>query len=215
VDVAQRNYCFVILLLLFTGILVLIVNLRKGYSARDIGKIKLPLEIGAWKGREIDYDKKAFQVLGADVTIFREYSRYGNGEVTLYLAYYQDMSKADLSHSLEICYPGQGWQIVKQETQLLYLDNGESILVNRMIVQKHREKQLVIYWFQSREGAFARRGAQKFSLILDRLRGRRNDSVFVIVSSFIVDDNVKEVWNTERGFTQELFPLLADIFVND
>ena len=111
----------IIVFFLLTGILV--YRNQFGSTPDQVqNPNRLPMDFGEWRGTDISYDESVFQVLGADATFLREYKNGEGGTVYLYLGYYGDMQKADLSHAPIICYTGQGWTILDEGYQKIYVN---------------------------------------------------------------------------------------------
>jgi hypothetical protein len=76
--------------------------------------------------------------------------------INLYIAYFPTQKAGDTIHSPNHCLPGAGWVPTSREWFGLRPD-GSSFPVNRYVVSKAGERQLVLYWFQ----AHGRAGGQR------------------------------------------------------
>ncbi len=63
--------------------------------------------------------------------------------------------------------------------------DGESISVNRLIIQKNDVKQLVYYWFQQRGRKIANEYWMKWYLLWDSITMNRTDGALVRFTTFI------------------------------
>ena len=83
--------------------------------------------------------------------------------------------------------------------------------INRYVVQKGLERQLVLYWYQSHGRVVASEYWGKFYLIRDAVRLNRTDGALVRVTAPINGDNGDaSAERTAVGFVKALFPLLRD-----
>ena len=120
------------------------------------------------------YDKKVLSGLGADKTIYKTYYRNGNIPITLFMAYYNTLEKADLSHSPFVCFTGQGWEILEtsKKTIPVNFSGTEKIKVNQLIQKKMDTSMIALFWYQSAGHSFSNRGLQKISLFFNKLLGK-------------------------------------------
>jgi EpsI family protein len=145
----------------------------------------LPTTIGAWQGRDTKpFDSDVVAALGVDDYINRHYERNGGASVALYVGYYASQRQGDTIHSPLNCLPGAGWEPVSN-TKLTFPDPrdpaGPALTVNRVMIQKGLEKQLVLYWYQSHGRIVASEYWGRFYLMADAMRLNRTDGSIVRV----------------------------------
>lgn len=175
-----------------------------------------PMQIGDWKGAALPpIDANVMKILRVDDYVNRVYyapQRYGAG---LYIGYYRSQRQGDSIHSPLNCLPGAGWEPVSQRVLTIPVSNagsGDAISVNRYVIQKGVERQLVLYWYQSHGRVVANEYWSKFYLVRDAVRLNRTDAalVRVIVPIPSNQDNAEpkaEAQATE--FVRSMFPLLS------
>jgi EpsI family protein len=67
-----------------------------------------------------------------------------------FVAYYALTRPGESMHSPKNCLPGGGWEIL--ESGFTNVQVGQKRFpVNKYLIQKSGERQLVIYWYQSKE----------------------------------------------------------------
>jgi EpsI family protein len=140
-----------------------------------------PMRVEQWRGMsgpEIEPD--VARVLGADDSINRVYRRSDGATVGLWVAFYASQRQGDAIHSPLNCLPGTGWTPL-QHTRPLVDVNGRSFPINRYLVQKRGDRQLVMYWFQGRGRVVASEYRNKAYLLLDAVRQQRTDGALVRV----------------------------------
>jgi EpsI family protein len=143
-----------------------------------------PMQLGEWQGqRRPPFSDKVLAVLGLDDYLTRWYSRGARG-ADLYIGYWKSQSQGDTIHSPQNCLPGAGWEPVSQRL-LSFADPrnpaGEPLAVNRIVIQKGLQKQLVLYWYQSRGRVVGSEYWSKIYLVLDAARYNRTDAALVRV----------------------------------
>lgn len=175
-----------------------------------------PMQIGAWKGTELPpIPAEIMAILRADDYLNRVYvspGRYGAG---LYIGFYRSQRQGDAIHSPLNCLPGAGWEPVSQSLLTIPVAGAaapEGISVNRDLIQKGIDRQLVLYWYQSHGRVVANEYWSKFYLIRDAVRLNRTDAALVRVIVPIPPNlGGAEAKAEEQAtdFVRSMFPLLS------
>lgn len=180
-----------------------VIPLRKSLS-------EIPLHLGAWEGKEGEaLDTKVIGILGVEDSLLRIYTRGGGDYLSLYIGYYQSQGHGDSIHSPKHCLPGSGWQPIEDRVVDISLQDGRSVTVNRYLIQKGSEKQLVLYWYQERGRVIANEYMVKLFLVLDAITRNRTDGALVRIIA-PVTSSVDETLSFQKEFAQEMFPYLSD-----
>jgi EpsI family protein len=183
---------------------------------------RLPMQIGAWKGvQEPPLTTDVLRVLG--VTDYTSRAYYGPDHaavVGLYMGYYDSQRQGDTIHSPLNCLPGAGWAPVsKSYLKIPVSDAGASaaspseIEINRYVIVKGLDKQLVLYWYQSHGRVVASEYWGKLYMVADAVRMNRTDGALVRVIAAIPPNVENAEATAERAgvaFIKTLFPLLGD-----
>jgi len=171
----------------------------------------LPRTLGAWSAPvDAPLAKDAIAVLGVDDYLSRTYVNAASRQpVHLYVGYYGSQRQGDSIHSPQNCLPGAGWQAVEGERRPIDLGGG-AVTVNRYLIEKGLDRQLVLYWYQGRGRIVANEYANKFWLMIDAARLHRSNGALVRVITPIgrgeQPQAAAEAALTE--FTRSLFPHL-------
>jgi EpsI family protein len=177
---------------------------------------EFPSRILNWVGHEVVYDKGVISSLSPDKIIYKTYHNSAGPPITLFIAYYNALEKADLSHSPIVCFTGQGWEIndATQKEIPINLPEAPKIKVNQVIQKKLDTTMIVLFWYQSGNHAFANRGIQKISLFLDKLLGRPDSNGFVRVTvSVPAERSIEETTSYVYGFIRDLYPEIRGFFL--
>jgi EpsI family protein len=140
----------------------------------------LPMQIGAWQGKDLGIDEKAYEILETRNLILREYSR-GGEKVYLYIIYSLDNRK--VSHPPEICFEGAGATVTDKEKIPFELGQGKQIVVNKLFLEKAGVQNAVIYWYKAGKKYMDNYLAQQLSVALARLRFKSVGSALIRFSS--------------------------------
>ncbi len=172
----------------------------------------VPMQIGSWRGVEAgELGQKVMAVLGVDDYINRVYYNSGRSPASLYIGYYQSQKQGDTIHSPLNCLPGAGWNPVKNDRIQIPIDTNSSIKINRIVILKGTEKQLVLYWYQSHGRVIASEYWGKIYTVLDALRTNRTDAALVRVICPVEDLSAESEEKAEKSavdFVRVLYPLL-------
>jgi len=148
---------------------------------------ELSLDLGDWAGRdERPFSPQIVAVLGVDEYIVRTYlpPTGSSGPIGLYVGYYQSQRQGDTIHSPLNCLPGAGWIPIEQGRKGLDVPSKHgprSIEVNRVVIEKGLDRQLVLYWYQSHSRVVASEYWGKFYTVVDAIRDNRTDAALVRV----------------------------------
>ena len=111
----------------------------------------LPLSVEGWEGVEgPPLNRQILETLRVDEYLSRAYRMPGEGWVSLYVGYYASQRQGQTMHSPLHCMPGAGWEPVGKAR--IELPAGAATAsreapptINRVIVQKGLDRQLVLY----------------------------------------------------------------------
>jgi EpsI family protein len=139
----------------------------------------LPCAVDRWTcAGDTPLDGKTLAVLGVDDYINRTYRSRESEAVGVYIGYYASQRQGEAIHSPQNCLPGAGWQPVSAARTTLDTASG-AIPINRYVVQKALDRQVVLYWYQGRGRAVANEYVNKFWLMLDQGTLHRSNGALV------------------------------------
>ncbi|HSL23611.1 MAG TPA: EpsI family protein [Vicinamibacterales bacterium] len=170
----------------------------------------LPLALGEWNGRDLPaWDDRVLDVLGADDYVNRRYLK-DSSVADLYVGYYRSQRQGDSIHSPQNCLPGAGWQPVESDRLAIRVSPDRSITVNKYIIQKDLDRQVVLYWFQGRGRVVANEYANRAYLVFDSLRTRRSDGALVRVMAPVFQTTERSSTDA-AAFAAALYPRLSEV----
>jgi len=181
----------------------------------------VPFDIADRVGRdEPRFDPEIEAVLGVDEYLVRRYTRAGSLSVGLYIGYHDSQRQGDTMHSPLNCLPGAGWQPLEVGRRVLTVrgapgaeQNDSEVELNRVVIGKGLDRQLVYYWYQSHRRVVASEYWGKFYTVVDAVRHNRTDAALIRVIVPLPRDGVgpdPDAVATE--FIQALFPVLPEYF---
>jgi EpsI family protein len=169
-----------------------------------------PKQLGDWTGRDLPIEPDISEVLGAGVFLLRDYARAPNEpSVNLFVAYFPSQRMGSSIHSPKNCLPGGGWMPLESSRMLLSRPDGKTVTVNRYVIARGLDRQLVLYWYQAHGRVVPSEYWAKFYLVADAIRMNRTDGSLIRVLS-VLDrgETVEEAQLRELAFTGQVLPLL-------
>jgi EpsI family protein len=153
---------------------------------------------------DVPMDKETWEVLKPSDYLTRIYYSPGLGEVGLYIAYFQTQRGGATIHSPKNCLPAAGWQPTVNTVTTLSLADGRQVPVNKYIVRKDLEEQVVLYWYQSHGRVVANEYLGKFYLAVDALRLNRTDAALIRITAPVVNGDEEGAQNRATAFAKQV-----------
>ena len=146
----------------------------------------LPLSIGEWKGHDAaPLADDIVSQLGVDDYVNRRYLSRDGVPIGLYVGYYTSQRQGDTIHSPQNCLPGAGWHPIAADKAGVRA-GADSFAVNRYVIQKGLDRQVVFYWYQGRGRRIANEYVNKMMLMVDAARLNRTNGGLVRVITPVV-----------------------------
>ena len=176
---------------------------------------EFPFQVGGWRGQDAPrITAEVMKVLGADDYLSRYYSTR-QSTVGLYVGYYKSQRQGDTMHSPLNCLPGSGWQPLDKSYLPIQVTDGNGvqseITVNRYLIEKGLDQQVVLYWYQSHGRVIANEYRSKIFMVYDAARLNRSDAALVRVTSprLASDNGLQSAEERAVEFVKTMFPLLS------
>ena len=149
--------------------------------------ISFPLKFDEWFGREDRIEADVAEKLGFTEYVMINYQNQQHRPVNFYVAYYASQRKGVSPHSPKVCIPGGGWEIAKFSRTRV-----DEMPVNRVLIRKGTQDQIVYYWFEERGTPIANEYLKKWMLFKDALFLNRTDGSLVRVTTPVLNDETLE-----------------------
>lgn len=185
-------------------------SIRREYVPNSRPLSEVPRQIGPWTmAQESFVDKDTEAVLKADDTLNRVYSSpAAPSGVSLFVASFRTQRNGKTPHSPKNCLPGAGWTQLTSDKYAIDLGAAAPIVVNRYVIFHGEDRELVLYWYQSRNRVVADEFEAKFWVLADAIRLNRTDTALVRVIVPIVDKNEAAATQTGVEFVKAFFSTL-------
>lgn len=198
--------------LLMVLTIVMVVS-SQGLKARDkfvperVSFDAFPLLIGDWIGTSGLLDDQSLDILRLTDYAFVSYrSGVSTESLELLATWYAEQTDGATPHSPEICLPGAGWEIAELDRISLPMA-GETISLNRAVLERRGERMLAYYWFQQRGRIFANEFAMKWFIVQDAVLENRVDGGMVRLTTKL-DGSAADGDARLQGFMTEIWPIL-------
>jgi EpsI family protein len=172
----------------------------------------LPRTILRYHGVDDRFEDSVYAVLANDFNLLRRYLDPEGRIIWLYIGYYGTAKGGRPTHVPQYCYTGQGFAV--EDWSLIPAPEGRpGERINRMVVKRGPERQLVYFWFHSDADKILGTGIDQNLLRLrNRLWGRRDDGSLVRLSMSIPPGQDRQVSEELLAFASKLLRLLPSVW---
>ncbi len=172
---------------------------------------RFPETLGSWQGREGSVlEAEVLNVLRVKDYLVRRYVDPSGRSLWLYIGYWDSQRKGAQIHSPQNCLPGSGWEPLEASRLTIPLGSASgSVTVNRYLIQKDRDQQVVLYWYQEQGQAIAGEIAAKAEMIRSAFLRNRTDGALVRVSSPVYG-SVADTTASLVAYVQAMYPVLGE-----
>ncbi len=232
----MKKWPFIIAIFFLIGTYGFIQSFSKNEELRSNKAFEeFPLNLAAkWNGRELGMDQKVLDILKLSDFMMRVYVPIvaQGGEETdiaengtlktqmtnmgarlpvwLYVGFYQSQRTGATYHSPKNCLPGAGWQFMASDFVPLTMPDQSTITVNKVLIQKGLEKQVILYWYHDRGRVIASEYWAKGFLVWDAMTKNRSDGSLVRISVPVKDGTVEAAFDQGVDFLHDLWPHLLE-----
>jgi EpsI family protein len=165
----------------------------------------LPESVDALAGRDLelgDGEREAARVSAYALRVYAVDSSAttagGPVQASVYVGYYDRQTGRKTIHSPKNCLPGGGWQPLESGVRAISVA-GTRVEVNNYVLQRGRDRALVLYWYQGRGRIQPNEYHVKLDLLRDAvLRHRTEEALVRVVVPLSTDAATKASALAER-----------------
>jgi EpsI family protein len=192
---------------------LLLLSIRSSGEAVPIRRPldRFPAALGMWEEREKStLEPKIIRNLKLNDYLVRRYVDPAGRSLWVYIGYWETQRKNAQIHSPRNCLPGHGWEPLEASRVTVSLPAPDgSITVNRYLIQKEQDQQIVFYWYQSQGRAIPGEIEARISMIRNAAARNRTDGALVRISSPVYG-SVAETTTALAAYVQTIYPVLRD-----
>ncbi len=168
-----------------------------------------PESFNGWRGQRHVMETKFIDVLDFTDYFMADYINSEGRAVDFYVAYYETQRKGESIHSPASCLRGGGWNFKQAGSQIITLNDGTPLPVNRALIEKAPIKQLSYYWFPSRGRILTNAIQMKIYNFWDALIQQRTDGALVrVITQVYQDENIENAEKRIQKFISDVQPIL-------
>lgn len=172
----------------------------------------LPLVMGKWKGNHETVNPVLIRESGAEEAFSGYFTNPSETSVSLYIGYRSSAFLADENffHTPTVCIPSSGWieREVKRRT-ITGVPYFNTLDITTMLIEKEGVRQLVYFWFQTKDQATNDKNINRFHLSLHALR--RDNTYDLFLRPITPIDSAERIEDAEQrldGFVRDFMPVL-------
>jgi EpsI family protein len=191
--------------------------LKPTHKVADAGpkidlEVLIPKTFGNWKIDEtivpllIDPETQAKLDKIYNQVLTRTYVNADGDRIMLSIAYGGDQTDTMAVHKPEVCYPAQGFQILKNTTSTFSADEG-SIPVKRLVATQGARIEPITYWTTVGDKVAVSGVKWKLQQLKYGLTGKIPDGLLFRISSIQSDET--KAYQTQDAFTRDLLKAMS------
>src|SRR5512139_617804 len=175
-------------------------------------EVLIPKTFGDWKVDETitpllaNPEQEAMINKIYNQTLTRTYVNSRNERIMLSIAYGGDQSDSMAVHKPEVCYPAQGFQIMKNMAGTFSTGEGE-IPVKRLVATQGQRIEPITYWTTIGDAVAVSGWKWKLNQMKYGLTGKIPDGLLFRISSIQADD--AKAYQTQDAFARDLLKAMS------
>jgi EpsI family protein len=179
----------------------------------------MPTTLGSWQLVQTGViEQEVLDVLKADDILngvycssaFPDCPKTGQSAANLFVAAFRTQRNGKTPHSPQTCLPGSGWERISAGEMTIDVGRAAPITVNRYVVAYGSQRDLVLYWYQSRDRVVADEYKAKFWVMADAIRLNRTDTALVRVIVPLANKDEAKAQATATDFVKSFYSTLLD-----
>lgn len=168
----------------------------------------IPSGIGDYASTDNHQPAEALRLLGADATVSRSYRNSEGHTVQFFLGYFVKQQENSQIHSPKHCYPGSGWNIVRESSVRLRLA-GNEVPVKDLVISDGKDVQEVVYWFDTQGGVITDEFVLKWYQMKSALLRKPQAAAFIRFSTEISPASPERSRGELIRFIESITPLIT------
>jgi exosortase D (VPLPA-CTERM-specific) len=164
-------------------------------------------EFAGWKGQASIVTPETIIKSGAEEAFSAFYNNDKQNGVSLYMGYRSTafLSNENFFHSPTVCLPASGWTILSKSTHVIgNVPQFGKLEVGQLIMEEMGEKELVYYWFQTKDKTTPYKTINRFHLAVHALERDNTHDFFI-----------RPITHISKNETIEAAQIRMDGFVRD
>ncbi|MGA2108013.1 MAG: exosortase C-terminal domain/associated protein EpsI [Syntrophorhabdales bacterium] len=208
----NRGFVICLAILALVGLVTLSTKALPPIKIR--GDLKsFPLAFSRWQGRFEPVDPEIIVQSGAEEAFSGIYGSDGYGAVSLYLGYRSTafLSSGNFFHSPTVCLPSSGWTDLGTSTHAIEnVPLFKRLVVTEMVIANAGTRQLVYFWFQTKDQETPDKNVNRFHLAMHALKRDNTHDLFIRPITAIGPD--EKIEDAEKRMDRFVRDMMAALF---
>lgn len=143
---------------------------------------EFPLSFGKWKGQTENINAEMVRLSGAEEALNAVYTGEDKSFISLYIGFRGSpyLESENFFHSPDVCLPSSGWKVLQADNHIIGGVPGfDNLPVRKLLIERRGKKQLVYFWFQTKDRASNNVNINRFHLSLHALKRDQTSDLFI------------------------------------
>ncbi len=172
-----------------------------------------PPTLADWSSQDVPISSEVLEILGKGEFLNRVYTPPRTAAnptpVQLFIAYFPTQRSGQSIHSPQNCLPGSGWTFLSSGVTSFTDRTGKTYDVGDYVISNGRDKQEVLYWYQSHGRSIASDYKAKLLMLTDAIRYGRTDAALVrVITAVGTTEDSARAHQRVIDFAKNVTPLL-------
>jgi exosortase D (VPLPA-CTERM-specific) len=207
----NKAFLVSVALLLVVGLLSLSTTVLPAVKIRG-GLVAFPLEFSGWRGQFQLVDPEIVVESGAEESFSGFYAKGDRDSVSLYLGYRSTafLANKNFFHSPTACLPSSGWNVLDESTHVITnVPFWGDVTVAKMVVENLGNKELVYFWFQTKDKTTPDKNINRLHLTFHSIRRDNTHDLFIRpIASVQIGESIEEAEKRMDQFVREMMQVL-------
>lgn len=185
------------------------VNLKNGLGA-------FPLSFAGWQGAQLPVARDEVEESGAEEAFYGAYRNLQGETASLYIGYRSSafLENENYFHTPTVCLPSSGWKVIEERTRVLSdVPFWGELKVTEMVVSSMGTRQLVYFWFQTKDRTSHNKDINRLHLSLHALSHDNTYALFLRpILAIDGDEPLEQAERRLDAFARAMLAAAMDFF---
>ncbi|MFH2137594.1 MAG: exosortase C-terminal domain/associated protein EpsI [Candidatus Omnitrophota bacterium] len=208
----DKKFIVLIILLICGAVSTGLIKISKKEFPAASSVFNLPQEIGEYKSKDVKLNDETYKILETRNVIMRYYIKENEPPILFYLIFSESTHKT--SDPPENCLQGEGRVITLKEKEIIpnaLEQKSFGLTVNKLLVEKGKDKQIFLYWFIAGDKFLDSYFKQRLKLIFAYLKRTPLSGGQIRISTEVINHDEQEALQRLKAFINTCQPFLLDL----
>jgi len=173
----------------YISVILMMIVFVLSFSTSSLPPVKIkggiagfPISFSGWAGESQLVSPEIIAESGAEEAFSALYQNNKHDSVSCYIGYRSTafLSNENFFHSPTVCLPSSGWNIISKSIHVVEnVPQFGDVKVGQLIMESMGEKELVYYWFQTKDKTTPYKAVNRYHLTLHALKRDNTYDLFI------------------------------------